>query len=84
MSDIVIRKKSMTLETSFYGYRNISNKHFEVKDLHRIGNALAETIFTQQSRDPKTFNWDMIKSDIKEAVAIIRREKAKKDKENES
>lgn len=28
MSDLALRKKSMTLEASFYGYRNISNKHF--------------------------------------------------------
>ena len=41
MSESVIRKKSMTLQTSFYGYRNIGNKHFQVKDLHKIGNTVA-------------------------------------------
>lgn len=28
MSDLVTNKKSMTLETSFYGYRTITNRHF--------------------------------------------------------
>ena len=28
MSESVIKKKSMTLEASFYGYKNISNRHF--------------------------------------------------------
>lgn len=33
MCDIVVAKKSMTLQTSFYGYKTISNRFWDIKDL---------------------------------------------------
>jgi len=33
MCDYVIGKKSMTLETSFFGYKGITTKHWEIRDL---------------------------------------------------
>lgn len=75
MSDLAVNKKSMTLETSFYGYRTVTNRHFDVKDLYRIGSTIIEAIYAETSRDPKIVNWESIRADIMEAIAAARSNK---------
>ena len=79
MIQVVNGKKSITVETSFYGWKrqfgnpppnnnNNSNgvvKHFDVKDLHQIGESLLSAIYADQSRDPKLYNWANVKSEIR-------------------
>lgn len=40
MSELTFKKKALTLETSFYGYKAGISKHFEIKDLQKIGSTL--------------------------------------------
>ena len=72
MSEIVTNKKSFTLETSFYGYRTVTNRHFEVKDLYRLGATITEAINAEMTKDPKIVNWETIRSEIGEAIIAAR------------
>ncbi len=75
MIQLVNGRKSITVETSFYGWRrqygntNSNNngvvKHFDIKDLHEIGENLLSAIYTDHTRDPKLYNWANIKSEIR-------------------
>lgn len=72
MSEIVVRKKSMTLETSFYGCKTVVNRHHEVKDLHRMGATIIEAVYAESTRDPKLINWESIRNDISGALTAYR------------
>jgi hypothetical protein len=62
-------RKSMTLETSFFGYKTITGvKYFEIHDLHQIGSSLIEAIFIEQTKDFRVINWAQIRTDIKNAI----------------
>lgn len=65
MSEMALKKKSLTLETSFYGYKAGGRKHFDVRDLHKIGSTVLEAISAQTYKNPKIFNWDDLQSEMK-------------------
>lgn len=67
--NIVSNRKSMTLQTSFYGYKTANGiKPFQVKDFHEIGKSIIEAIGIDTFRNSKMINWNTIRNEIKATI----------------